>query len=219
MIISATEKTAKAGQAAMDKKGYDCKSFVADVTNPDAMTHLADEIAADYGRIDVLVANAGVSMAGARIEDVSDNLWRRVNDINYNGVFWCNRASGRQMLAAGHGAIVNMGSISGLIINRPQFQTYYNASKAAVHHLTRGIAAEWATLGVRVNCIAPTYIDTPMLQFAYDTLGLTEAWLAETPMNRFGKPEEIAAVVHFLASDASSLLTGTVITADGGYTV
>lgn len=85
---------------------------------------MADEIAANYGRIDVLVANAGISMAGTRIEDVSDDLWRRVNDVNYNRVFWCNRAFGRHMLAAGRGAIVNMGSISGFIINRPQFQTY-----------------------------------------------------------------------------------------------
>lgn len=219
VIVDVSAKAAEAGQAELRKKNLDCATAVADVTDSKMMSDLADKIVSDYGRVDTLVANAGIAMSGTNAEDISDDLWLRVNDVNYNGVFWSNRAFGRHMLAAGRGTIINMGSMSGLIINRPQSQSYYNASKAAVHHLTRSLAAEWADRGVRVNCVAPTYIETPLLEFASETPDIVDKWRSDTPMKRFGKPEEIAAVVHFLACDASSLLTGSLIVADGGYTL
>jgi NAD(P)-dependent dehydrogenase (short-subunit alcohol dehydrogenase family) len=104
------------------------------------------------------------------------------------------------------------------IINTPQPQCHYNASKAGVHHLTRSLAVEWALRGVRVNAVAPTYIETPLLANLEDSKGMVDRWIDLTPMKRMGQPDEIASVVLFLASDASSLMTGSIVSADAGYT-
>ena len=138
--------------------------------------------------------------------------------VNLDGLFWSCRAFGRQMLDKGKGSIVTIGSISGDIVNTPQNQSYYNASKAAVHHLCRSLAAEWAARGVRVNSVAPGYIRTQMTLFGIEeNPQLGAEWLERTPMKRLGDPDEIAATVLFLASDAASWLTGSIIVADGGY--
>ncbi len=139
-------------------------------------------------------------------------------DVNVNGMFWSCRAFGRAMLERGRGAIVTIGSMSGVIANKPQRQTHYNAAKAAVHHMTRSLAAEWAPRGVRVNCIAPTYIDTAMTRGSAQDKAMFATWMDSTPMARMGRPDEIAAIALFLASPASSVMTGAVVMADAGYT-
>ena len=148
-----------------------------------------------------------------------DELWLRVIDVNLHGAFWCCRAFGRAMLGRGRGAIVTMGSMSGLISNRPQRQAHYNASKAAVHHLTRSLAGEWAARGVRVNAVAPTYVDTPMSAPSFGDSDLYPVWMENTPMGRPARGDEIASAVLFLASDAASAITGTVLNVDCGYTI
>jgi NAD(P)-dependent dehydrogenase (short-subunit alcohol dehydrogenase family) len=218
VIITGTD--AKGGAeavATLKAKGVAATAIVLDVTDSAAVTRAADELNAN-GAIDILVNNAGIARGDIPAEDLDDARWLAVMDANLNGTFWCARAFGRAMLKRGAGAIVNVGSISGEIVNKPQNQSHYNSSKAAVHHLTRSLAAEWASRGVRVNAVAPTYIDTPMNQFVKSETAKYETWLAMTPMHRMGTVEEIASVVLFLASDAASLMTGAIVLADGGYT-
>jgi NAD(P)-dependent dehydrogenase (short-subunit alcohol dehydrogenase family) len=204
--------------AALAGRGITAFGLPVDVTKSAAVDDLAARIADEHGPATILVNNAGVAKSDVRAEDTSDEHWRFHMDVNVDGLFWCCRAFGRQMLQRGRGSIVNIGSMSGFIVNKPQPQSFYNASKAAVHHLTRSLAAEWGARGVRVNAVAPTYIETPLTRFGMADEAMYKVWLDMTPMNRVGQPEEIASVVLFLASDAASLLTGSIVLADGGYT-
>lgn len=198
------------------QKGYSAEGAVLNVTDRPAVDALAAAVEA-AGGLDVLVNNAGIAISNHPAETMSDEVWSKVIDVNLNGVFWCCRAFGKHMLTRGKRSIVNVGSMSALIVNRPQEQANYNASKAAVHHLTRSLAAEWAARGVRVNAVAPTYIETEMNKYVYDDPEMCRHWVGGTPMGRMGRPDDVAAVALFLASDAASLMTGSIILADGGY--
>ena len=211
-------KIAQEAQAAMKAKGYAADVIEIEVTDSKQVDAAAARMMAEKGRVDILVCNAGIARSQTPAEDVTDEHWLNVIDVNLNGLFWCCRAFGKTMLAAGRGSIINIGSMSGFIVNKPQQQAYYNASKAAVHHLTKSLAAEWGARGVRVNAVAPTYVNTPLTAQAKTNEAMMGAWIDGTPMARMGEPDEIAAVVLFLASDASSLMTGSIVLADGGYT-
>jgi NAD(P)-dependent dehydrogenase (short-subunit alcohol dehydrogenase family) len=211
----AAAETARAGLTA---KGFDAEVAVMDVTDSKRVSEVADQLVAKYGKIDILVNNAGIARSETPAEKVTDEHWLNVIDVNLNGTFWCCRAFGKHMLDARSGAIVNIGSMSGFIVNKPQEQSYYNASKAAVHHLTKSLAAEWGARGVRVNAVAPTYIATPLNAFVKSSPKMYDAWIGGTPMARMGEVDEVASVVLFLASDAASLMTGSIVLVDGGYT-
>jgi NAD(P)-dependent dehydrogenase (short-subunit alcohol dehydrogenase family) len=218
VIADRNAKVAATARAEMQRKGYDIELVDMDVTDSRRVAEVADQLASRHGKIDILINNAGIARSETPAEAVTDEHWLNVIDINLNGTFWCCRAFGSHMLKAKAGAIVNVGSMSGFIVNKPQEQCYYNASKAAVHHLTKSLAAEWGTRGVRVNAVAPTYIETPLNAFVKSNPKMYDAWIGGTPMARLGQVDEIASVVLFLASDAASLMTGSIVLVDGGYT-
>jgi len=194
--------------------GGTARAMQLDVTASARLNTIAEELPP----LDILVCNAGI-VSNVPAEEMTDEQWDRVIEVNLSGVFRTCRAFGRRMLQSGRGgSIVNIGSMSGDIVNVPQPQCHYNASKAGVHHLTRSLAVEWAKGGVRVNAVAPTYVQTPLLHGLENQKELVDLWLSMTPTGRMGTSDEIASIVQFLASDASSLMTGSVVTADGGYT-
>src|ERR1700744_140384 len=219
VLCDYNQEALESGRAALSAKGYKAKIIHLDVTKAADVRRVADELNAAGGQVDIMIANAGVAHPDTAAEAMPDKDWLRVIDINLNGVFWCCREFGKHMVARRRGAIVTIGSMSGLISNKPQRQAHYNASKAAVHHLTRSLAGEWAEFGVRVNAIAPTYIDTAMSRDGFDDPTLFPTWMDFTPMKRVGRADEIASIVLFLASEASSVMTGSVVVADAGYTI
>jgi NAD(P)-dependent dehydrogenase (short-subunit alcohol dehydrogenase family) len=218
LITDRDPGAAEKGRASLKAKGYDAGTVIMDVTDSAAVSKTADQLVARYGKVDILVNNAGIARSETPAETVTDEHWLNVIDVNLNGTFWCCRAFGTHMLAAKSGAIVNIGSMSGFIVNKPQEQCYYNASKAAVHHLTKSLAAEWGARGVRVNAVAPTYVETPLNAFVKNNPPMFNAWIGGTPMARLGQVDEVASVVLFLASEAASLMTGSIVLVDGGYT-
>ena len=195
-------------------KAYDLK---ADVTDEAQVDKALAEILERSGSIDVLFNNAGICMHPSTLEATVEEF-REVVDINLTGEFIMCRAVGRIMIERGiKGSIINMASMSGTIVNIPQWQVSYNASKAGVIHMSKSLAIEWAEYGIRVNSLSPGYIATPMsVDVPKD---LIDAWIPLMPMHRMGKPEELIPAVLYLASDASGYTTGSDIIVDGGYSV
>lgn len=187
----------------------------ADITREDDRQRMVAFAQSELGGVDILVNNAGVCYHKASWE-VPDAEWDEVFDLNVRALWKCSTAVGQTMRGRG-GSIINVGSISALIVNRPQWQPAYNASKAAVLQLTKSLAAEWAGDNIRVNAIAPGYVKTDMSPV--DRPELRRMWIEDAPQRRYASPDEIAGSVVFLASAAASFITGSVLVIDGGYTV
>lgn len=188
-----------------------------DVTQEKEVKAMVKQVKDYFGKIDIAVANAGIAL-NVPADEMSLEEWKKVIDINLTGVFLTAREAGKVMIKQGGGSIINTASMSGYIVNTPQPQCAYNASKAAVTQLTRSLAVEWADKNVRVNAVSPGYIGTELITEAPALEPLIEKWTAVTPQKRMGNPEELQGIYLYLASDASSYTTGSDFIIDGGYT-
>ncbi len=188
-----------------------------DVADGDRVRAWIDDVAARRGRIDVLVNNAGVQLNRAA-SDLSDDDWHKVLGVNLDGAFFCSREAGRIMRANGSGVIVNVASIAerfGMPRRLP-----YGVSKAGITALTRGLAAEWAREGIRVNAVAPGYVETELVRHAFEKGHIDrDTIVAKIPLGRLAEPRSIGDVVTFLASDRADYLTGQTLYVDGGYSI
>ncbi len=203
---------------ALDRHPLDgVPSVQLDVTDPASVTAAAQEVLAATGRIDGLVAAAGVVEHDVPAEEMTPEQFDRTMSVNLRGVFLSCQAFGRVMLDQGRGAIVTISSMSGNhVVNTPQAQCAYNASKAGVTALTRSLAAEWGGRGVRVNAVSPGYVATPLLEAMENKY---DPWVDGAVLGRMGRPEEIAATVAFLLSDEAGFYCGSELLVDGGYTL
>jgi sorbose reductase len=200
----------------LGRRGTEALPLEVDVSDPVRVERMVERTVDRLGGLDVAVNNAGICVLQG-LTETTDEQWRRVMSVNLDGVFYCSRAEARMMITrGGGGSIINMASMSGLIANHPQQQSAYNASKAAVIHFTRSIAAELAPHGIRANAVSPGYVDTDE-EGAYAHLHPTIE--RDTPLGRLGRPEEMRGVFLFLATTASSYMTGSNLVIDGGFTI
>jgi NAD(P)-dependent dehydrogenase (short-subunit alcohol dehydrogenase family) len=188
-----------------------------DVLDPASVEHAVGEVVAAAGRIDGLVVAAGLSEEPTPAEALSLSVWQRTLGVNLTGAFLTCQQVGRVMLAQGSGRIVTIASMSGAhIVNVPQQQAAYNASKGGLVALTKSLAYEWAQRGVRVNALSPGYVDTPLLASKSHLHG---QWKAATPLRRFADPREVASAAAWLLSDEAGFCCGTELLMDGGYSL
>jgi NAD(P)-dependent dehydrogenase (short-subunit alcohol dehydrogenase family) len=199
----------------IERAGGKAYSLIADVTDEESVDTALKTVISRSGSLDIVFNNAGVCIHKGTLE-ASIAEWREVLDINLSGEYIVARAAGRLMIERKiRGSLINMASMSGSIVNIPQWQASYNASKAGVIHMTRSLAVEWAPYGIRVNSLSPGYIATPM---SVDTpQELKDVWLPLIPAHRMGEPEELIGAVIYLAADSSGYTSGSDLIVDGAY--
>ncbi|KAF1966667.1 sorbose reductase SOU1 [Bimuria novae-zelandiae CBS 107.79] len=194
-------------------RGYEC-----DTSSEEAVKSTWDKIVKDFGKVDILVTNAGIT-GGAPAEDYPFEDFKSMISVNLHGTFLFARAAGKYMIDNGvKGKILMVSSMSGSIVNRPQKQAAYNASKAAATHLMKSLAAEWAPHGIRVNAMSPGHIQTTANE-GEEMEALSKQWIKDIPLGRIAKPEEFRGTAVYLCSDASSYVTGSEVVVDGGYLI
>ncbi|EME49652.1 hypothetical protein DOTSEDRAFT_68433 [Dothistroma septosporum NZE10] len=209
----------KAARELGEQTGIDVRFYRIDVRDGQAMGQVIQDVVDHFGRLDVLINAAGIADSNIKAETYDHDKFRRLLDINITGTFIVAQAVAQQMMALGNGgSIINIASMSGSVVNYPQEQSCYNASKAAVIQLTKSLATEWSRHGIRVNSISPGYMDT-----ALNRVPALEAqkkiWIDHTPQKRLGSVDDLNNLAVYLASDGSAFMTGNDCLIDGGYTL
>lgn len=216
LITGRDEAAAKVVLGEITARGRRGHVVLADLEDPKTPEWVISEAVAELGSVDVLVNNAGICEWGESLDSPMETV-RRVINVNVESLWAMSMAAARVMIDQQSGVMINVGSISGLIVNRPQWQASYNASKAAVHQLTKSLALEWAPHSIRVNAIAPGYVKTGIAPI--DDPQYAPWWVDLCPQQRYALPEELGPSFVYLASPASSFMTGEVLVIDGGYTI
>ena len=210
------EEAKKTAAELAAENGVKTIAIQTDVTNPQEVKAMVEEVVGVFGKLDVAFCNAGIT-CNEPAEEMTFENWKKVIDVNLTGVFLTAQAAGKVMLEQGYGSIINTASMSGHIVNVPQPQCAYNASKAGVIQLTKSMAVEWAKRNVRVNSLSPGYIGTELVMGEPSLKALITQWEGLSPMGRIGRPEELQSICVYLAGDTSSFTTGSDFIVDGAF--
>ncbi|KAH7399202.1 oxidoreductase [Phaeosphaeria sp. MPI-PUGE-AT-0046c] len=215
VLYSSTKNAEEIAANLASETGVTVKAYKASVEKKDEITTTLQKIASDFGSLDVVVANAGIA-SHHPAEDYTEEEWRQIMNVNLDGAFWTAQAAGNIFKSQGHGNLIFTASVSAILVNVPQKQAAYNASKAGVVQLARCLSVEWVDFA-RVNCISPGFIATDMLDV--HPREWREKWFGMIPANRLCDPAELKGAYVFLASGASTYMTGANLVIDGGYTL
>jgi len=218
-VVDMSTEAAETVANELSEGGFEAIAITTNVTKTDEVQTMVDTIVNHWGALTIGVNNAGIA-GWFDAETMPESEWRKIMSVNLDGVFYCAQAEGRIMLDAGYGKIINTASMSAHISNTPQNQAAYNASKAGVLHLTRSLATEWASRGVRVNSISPGYTRTALVeQFINEPIGAEKYphWMERTPMGKMAEVSDLVGALVYLASEASDFMTGHDMIIDGGY--